>query len=208
MAKLNYKSFWLGFALGGIGISATVIAVLVALGSYYGKGSANDLRTEFNSLSPMNFPETDLSICNAIDNGWVLRDLSGKQVILANFRGKVLFVDFWATWCQGCTVELPSIVRLQQRVRGLPIEFLFITNEDPRRVQAFLKKNDLSIPVYFAEKSPPSAFSTSTLPTTFIINKDGFVVYRHTGLGKWDDDAPEQFLGRLSQSRSQRISRN
>lgn len=208
MAKLTNKSFWLGLAVG-IGISAGIVAMLFAFGSYYGKRTSNDLRTEFENLMPMAFPrEPTAPLCNAMDSTWVLRDFSGNAVTLADFRGKVLFVDFWATWCESCTIEMPSIIRLQQRVRGLPIEFLFVTNEDRRRVEAFLKKNKLSIPVYLAEKSPPSAFATPALPTSFIINGDGVIVYRHIGMGKWDDDAAEQFLRQLTHLSAGKIAKN
>jgi thiol-disulfide isomerase/thioredoxin len=198
MSKLTTKSFWLGLALG-IGICVLIVSILVSLFSYYGKKTANDLRTQLENMPSMTFPtDSDSSVCNQADSSWVLHDLTGKRVTFSNFRGKVVFVDFWATWCGACTIEMPTILRLRQRVKDLPVEFVFVTNEDRRRVQKFLKKNALSLPVYLAETSPPSAFTTSSLPTSFIINRDGVIVYRHIGVGKWDDSAPEQFLRALS----------
>jgi thiol-disulfide isomerase/thioredoxin len=168
---------------------------MFSLLSYYGKKTSNDLRTKLNQLPPLSFPDIhQLTIYGTISSDWTLYTLDEKQTSLAEFRGKALFVNFWATWCEECTVEIPSIQRLRENLKDAPVAFVLVTNEHREVITRYLRNNPLLLPVLTSVKSPPSCFATPGLPATFVVSPTGFVVYRHFGIGKWDDPSAEKFL--------------
>lgn len=128
------------------------------------------------------------------DWDWPLRTLAGDTASLARFRGHVLFVNLWATWCAPCVAELAGIERLRASLAGQPIAFLAVSPEPPDRVAAFVRRRALSLPVFIEGAPMPMAFGLRALPTTFIIAKNGDVVLRHRGAAAWDDDAVRALL--------------
>src|SRR6185312_16610496 len=77
-----------------------------------------------------------------------LRDLAGKQVDLASLKGRVVLVNFWATWCEPCIAEMPSIQRLQARLGGKPFTVLAVNyGESSAKVRAWLKKSGIALDV-------------------------------------------------------------
>jgi thiol-disulfide isomerase/thioredoxin len=151
-------------------------------------------------LSPLDLHK--LTIYGKTDRDWKLYTLDDKQTSLAEFDGKVVFVNFWATWCEACTIELPSIMRLQETVKDAPIEFVLITSEDRKVVTRYLQKKPMSLKILTSVKPPPASFTTLGLPATFVVSPQGLVVYRHFGLGKWDDPAAEKFLREVAHFRN------
>ena len=111
----------------------------------------------------------------------------GEEVSLEAFRGKVLFVNFWATWCVPCVREIPSIVRLKESLGDAPVEFLLISiDESPRDVRKYLRKHATSLPVYIRNWKPgESTFRGVAIPTTYLVSADGEMVYHHTGAADW-----------------------
>jgi thiol-disulfide isomerase/thioredoxin len=132
------------------------------------------------------------------DDNWQLplMDLNGQQMNLAAFKGKKIFLNFWATWCPPCNAEIPSIVSLMDACKSNETTaFILVTNESPERVKAFLEKKGLDLPVYFIRQAPSNELAYSSLPTTFVINEEGKLVHRSKGARKWNDDETLSYFG-------------
>ncbi len=127
------------------------------------------------------------------DWDWKLMDAQGEEVSLSNYKGKVILINNWATWCPPCIAEMPSLQRLYNQY-GKQVVFLFVAHDKPEKVEAFLKKNKMDIPVYFMLNNPPSQISSNSIPTTFIINKNGEIVVRKTGAADWNSGQVHRIL--------------
>ena len=105
----------------------------------------------------------------------VLRKPSGETVDLASLRGKVVLVNFWATWCAPCVEEMPALSRLRERLAPRGFEVLAVNQgEMPARVTAFTQRSGLDVRVVLdREKSVAKAWKVRALPTTFVVDAKG-----------------------------------
>ena len=105
-----------------------------------------------------------------------LKDLNGKTVRLSDFKGKVVLLNFWATWCVPCRAEIPDLVKMQHRyrVRGLRILGITYPPEKMSEVRSFTREFKMNYPVVIGSKESKQAFTSSeTLPLTVVINRQG-----------------------------------
>lgn len=123
-------------------------------------------------------------------------DASGKTVSLSSLRGKVIFINFWATWCQPCIQEMPSIDQLKMTFKGSnEIVFLMVdVNNSLQKSQAYMDKKHYDLQVYTPITNIPSTFLGNAIPTTVVLDKKGMMAARIEG-GR-DYKSPEiiQFL--------------
>lgn len=118
---------------------------------------------------------------------------------LADFRGKVVFLNLWGSWCPPCVAEMPSIQKLYES-KGDNVEFVLLTMQDrPEKFVPFLKENNYSMPVYEANSPLPKALIPNSFPTTFIINKKGEVVMKEIKSKDWNQEEIHQLLESLIQ---------
>jgi peroxiredoxin len=125
-----------------------------------------------------------------------LPDLSGKPVKLADFRGKVVLVNFWATWCEPCRDEMPSFERLRASLAGRPFEILAVNlAEPPSRIRGFLEKMPMSFPVLLdTDMATAKAWGARVLPATYVIAPDGRIRYHHRGELDWSKDPARKLV--------------
>jgi thiol-disulfide isomerase/thioredoxin len=128
------------------------------------------------------------------DFGWRLRTLEGTSISLEAFRGRVLFINMWATWCGPCVQELASIQALVESMKDSGVAFLLVSPEDPEPVQRFLRVHGYDLPIYLEAQEMPPAFGLKALPTTFVVDRQGRIVLRHRGAADWDQDPVRSFL--------------
>ena len=128
----------------------------------------------------------------------VLKDINGGAHDLARYRGKVLLVNFWATWCEPCRHEMPSMQRLKEKLAGRPFEVLAVNVDEPEaRVRRFLDETRFALPVLLdTNKTATRAWSVRVMPTTFIVGPDGRIRYRLVGDLDWSSDT---VVGTISQ---------
>ncbi len=122
---------------------------------------------------------------------FTLPDLNGKKVELKDYRGKVVFLNFWATWCLTCEEEMPSMERLHQKFKGNSFEILTISidKDEKQTVADYMKKFGLTFPALLDPKSKVAKlYRTTGVPETFIINKEGFIVHKAIGPRTWDTE--------------------
>lgn len=128
------------------------------------------------------------------------KDASGNTVTLTGLKGKVVFINFWATWCPPCLAELPSINTLNQKLRTNPnVVFLMVDVDNQlSRSVPFIRNKGLNLPVFETTGQVPSALLGEAIPTTVVIDKKGQMVFQHAGVASYSGDKFEQFLIKLS----------
>jgi thiol-disulfide isomerase/thioredoxin len=116
---------------------------------------------------------------------WTLRDVNGKAVTSADFKGKVVVVDFWATWCPPCRTEIPGYIALQKKYGDDGLVFIGISVDGDDQVPAvkdFIKKFGINYPIVMADDSIQGAFGVNQgYPTTYIIDRDGRIRNKKVG---------------------------
>jgi cytochrome c biogenesis protein CcmG, thiol:disulfide interchange protein DsbE len=129
----------------------------------------------------------------------VLKDLAGHEHRLSDYRGKVVLVNFWATWCEPCREEMPSMQRLQEHLAGRPFAILAVDfGEGDARIKAFLDKLPLKFTVLLdRDGAAAHAWSVRVLPVSFVIDADQKIRYAVTGDAQWDSPTVEQAVRRL-----------
>lgn len=123
------------------------------------------------------------------DYDWTLRRLDGAELSLEQFRGQVVFLNVWATWCGPCVAEMPSIEALYKSLPREGVAFLLISDENADTVQRFVEKHGLTTPVYLTAVDVPEPFATRGIPATFVVDRQGNVVHKRVGGAEWDTDA-------------------
>lgn len=129
----------------------------------------------------------------------VLQDLNGRTHRLADYRGKVVLVNFWATWCEPCRDEMPSIERLRQSLAGKPFEVLAVNIGEPLgRIERFLEKMPLGFPVLLDRDSGAAkAWKARVVPATFLVGPDGRIRYVHYGELDWSSEPVRKRVAEL-----------
>jgi len=199
--KPQVKGLWVGLAIGiPVGIVLTLIVGLVgvlAIGSWM--QSQTGRRHLPVPLFGAEFPELGRrSVYGRTDYDWTLRTLDGAEASFAEFRGRPVFLNVWATWCGPCVSEMPSIERLHRSIADDDIAVVLVTDESADTVRDFLASRNLSLPVYLTPEEVPVEFASPGIPATFVVDPGGLILFRHVGAANWDDDACREFLRSLS----------
>jgi cytochrome c biogenesis protein CcmG/thiol:disulfide interchange protein DsbE len=118
---------------------------------------------------------------------FTLRSLTGEDVALAAFAGQVILLDFWATWCAPCKVEIPWFIDFQKRYGGRGLQVLGVAvEESPDALAPYVERMGMTYPVLLGDGRDDliDAYQPMPgLPTTFIIDREGHICLQHTGLG-------------------------
>jgi peroxiredoxin len=133
-----------------------------------------------------------------------LTSLDGRQVSLSDFKGKVVMVHFWATWCPPCVEEMPTIEKLYRNFQGKDFEILAVSVDEggPDAIRSFLKQNRLTLPVLLDPGAPVSkTYGTFKFPETYIVDRNGIVKYKAIGPRDWSDPATIKALQDLIEAR-------
>jgi len=119
------------------------------------------------------------------------KDENGNVVSTQSLEGKVVFINFWASWCPPCRAEMPSISNLYEQFKTHPdIAFLMVNlGETQAKAEKFLKEQDYKFPLYTVNSELPQDIYDGVLPTTLILGKKGQLRYHHKGVADYDSEA-------------------
>ncbi len=134
-----------------------------------------------------------------------LKDVIGNTVRLSDFRGKVVFLNFWATWCAACVVEMPSMEKLHRRLKDKDFVMVAINlQESDALVKAFFEKLKLSFTALLDSNGEVATeFAVNALPTSFVLDKQGKIVGAAIGPREWNSRASIALFEYLINMRSE-----
>lgn len=129
-------------------------------------------------------------------------DAQGVTHSTTEWKGKVVFVNFWASWCPPCIAEFPDIQKLYEQYNN-DSDLLFVTitlDDDLEKGVAFLNKKNYTLPVYSLLSAPSKTWYQGALPTTLVLNKKGEVVFRKENMAQYNTDSFKAFLEELKKA--------
>ena len=117
-------------------------------------------------------------------------DAKGEPATTADLKGKVVFINFWASWCPPCRAEMPSLKNLYQKFKDDDrFVFLFMNeDEDKNKAIEYLEKNSFTIPLFYSLGNVPREIFSGSLPTTIVLDKEGKIVLKHQGMAGYDTE--------------------
>lgn len=120
---------------------------------------------------------------------WTLKDVAGNPVNFADFKGKVVVVDFWATWCPPCRAEIPGYIDLYKKYGKDKLVIVGVSMDDGTKVVSdFVKKFGVTYPVVMADDATVAAFGgMDAIPTTFLIDRNGQIRDKKVGAESKDE---------------------
>jgi peroxiredoxin len=120
-----------------------------------------------------------------------LQDIEGETHRLSDYRGKVVVLNFWATWCPPCRYEMPSMERARKLLEDEPIAILAVdVGEDEDAIFMFTGDYPVEFPLLMdRDESVIKSYPVIGLPTTYVIDPEGYIRYRAVGSREWDDPA-------------------
>ncbi len=118
---------------------------------------------------------------------FTLKDLNGKEVKLKDYRGKIVFLNFWATWCLPCRVEMPSMEKLYAQFKSRNFTILAINlRENSRTVKDFQKEFKLTFPILLdTDGSVGLEYAARAIPTTYLVDRKGYIIGAALGPRDW-----------------------
>ncbi|TDE09189.1 TlpA family protein disulfide reductase [Dyadobacter psychrotolerans] len=124
----------------------------------------------------------------------------GKAVDLASLKGKVIFINFWATWCPPCIAEMPSINDLYTKFKDKEnVVFLMVdVDGNYQKSDSFMKKHHYALKVVSPASEIPPVFMQGAVPTTVILDQEGKMVYRQEGAADYSSDEMTEMIAQLA----------
>ncbi len=114
-----------------------------------------------------------------------LTELNGDQIDLAGFKGKTVFVNFWATWCGPCVKEMPTIDKAQEALKDKDVVFLFASNEDSEEIKEFAERRPFNF--HYVRLENMEELKIPALPMTYIFDPNGNLKFSETGARDWSE---------------------
>jgi len=154
-------------------VVALVVSAMLAVGVYKSRRSPDQTKTSGAGMKGQSAPD------------FALQALDGKTVHLSDFRGKAVLLNFWATWCQPCKIEMPWFAELQKQYgpQGLQIVGVAMDDASPKEIAEFAQDLGVNYPILVGKEAVGDAYGgVQFLPATFYIGRDGKVVDKVFGL--------------------------
>lgn len=143
---------------------------------------------------------SDGPFLTSVDYSVKMTDQNGNIVSLEQFKGDVIFINNWATWCPPCVAEMPTIETLYTAVKeNEDIHFLLISqDENMEKAATFMERKDFPMPYYLPATPLPQKFRTSYIPSTFVVAPNGQIIYKKEGIADYSTDSFRNWLIELA----------
>ncbi len=146
-----------------------------------------DLEKENFLADNKTFPQADFSM-NLVNS-------KGETVAMEELRGKVIFLNIWATWCPPCIAEMPGINKLYKDIDKDKIAFIMLSvDQDFQKAVDYNNRKGYDFEVYEAAGGMPQIYLTQSIPTTYVIDANGNLVLTHMGMGDYNTKEFKEFL--------------
>jgi len=180
---------------GGIMAAAILVGIFFWYSANQEKLPVNQSPTEYQLLSKMEKEGVP---------DFQLERLDGSAVKLSDFKGKVVILNFWASWCNPCVQEFPSMIKLVERFKGDIVVLAVSTDDDRKDIDAFLKAFGLPKPnfevVWDKDKSAMKAYGINKIPESFLVRQDMKLIRKVIGIEDWYTDGAIDYFHSLVQS--------
>lgn len=180
-------------------ITSLILVLIVILLFFTPVGTKLKAMIDLHTLPAPQFKSVaDVKLIQSEDWQVQLKAYNGFQDIqLEEFKGEVLFINFWGTWCGPCVAEMPSLQKLYD-AKGENVKFAFIAIGDkPEKINSFLKKTGYTMPIYEPNLKFSKEIHPLTFPTTYVLNKKGEIVFMERGAVNWDAPEIHRLLDKL-----------
>ena len=178
--------------------SSSTIIFLVVIALLLIPQTRQPIQIAYHSLlakfSPSTISEDERRIISY--SQWELKSLTGEGLNFKTTKGKVVFLNFWATWCPPCIAEFQSVQDLYSDYKD-KVVFVLVSNESPEVIQKFLDKNDYEIIIYNPLTNNPKEFNPSSIPRTYLIDKEGQIVIDKNGAADWNSNSIRTLINDL-----------
>ena len=169
-------------------IFAVIFTSLTLLSCDRNASRSSDTQSNNNSQSQMNSGANSSDESSSFDNqlapGFTLVDTQGKKISLDEYRGKIVIIDFWATWCPPCRKGIPDLINIQKEYKNkVAVIGISLDTDTKKDVVPFMKNMGINYPVVYANSQVVQDYgNVEAIPTSFVINKEGKIVNQHIGL--------------------------
>src|SRR5690554_3352235 len=124
-------------------------------------------------------------------------DAEGTAVDFADLKGKIVFINNWATWCPPCVAEMPTIEQLKKEMPEDEVVFVMVSyDRNPQKAINWMKNKKMDLPVYFPGENFPRQFISDAIPATFVLDREGKILYTYLGMA---DYSKESFVHQMKQ---------
>jgi peroxiredoxin len=191
-------------------ILSIILVAIVGVGFYYfdyqnaavAGSSEQELERLFGSMGILKMPHATRPL------EIQLKDIFGNAVRLSDFRGKIVFLNFWATWCPTCVVEMPSMEKLHRRFKDQDFAMIAVNmQESEAQVKSFFEKLQLSFTALLdANGEVAAGLAVNALPTTYFLDKEGRIMGMALGPREWDKQASIELFEFLINRRTEPVA--
>lgn len=199
----NTKKTWIQygvFAVIAITLYATGLHTEVIGFAQRGILATGLMNPNVKDITQVRESENDMAIASEFekaDFSLKLMDRDGNITSLEALKGKVIFMNFWATWCPPCIAEMPSIDKLHKDM-GDEVAFVMLSlDQDFELAKAFDKRKGYNMPIYAPASNLPPMYQSSAIPTTYVIDAKGNLALTHKGMADYNDEGFKKFLRSL-----------
>lgn len=175
--------------------AAVVVAIALFAMPLFIDGPGRASSSEAPSTTTAAAPTEDAGVCMAKKSeaklAFTVKDMNGADVRLTDYKGKVILLNYWATWCGPCKIEIPDLVALQAKYRDQGFVVLGVSqDDDPETLRAFASAYKMNYPVLVGRDQPDVLDAQGPLwglPTSYLIGRDGTICTRHLGPATKED---------------------
>jgi thiol-disulfide isomerase/thioredoxin len=154
-----------------------------------------------SGLKDIALPDHPIATPEKFDFDFNVKTLDGNVIKMSEMEGNVIFLNLWATWCGPCRAEMPAIQSLYEKVNKENIQFVILSIDNPdqqKRIRNYVKSQNFTFPIYVPSGFLPKQLSVPSIPTTFVVNKDGKIVVKKVGMTNFDTPKFKAYLEKLA----------